>query len=486
MKIFAPDFSNEKNRYIEVEVGLIPGLPKFTIIGLPDSSLKEGVLRLKSALLSHGFNWPQGQQVVVNLKPSSIKKLNMDLEFAIAVSFLIQTEQIKNLEQFKNQNILAIGDLSLSGQVHLSDGLQRKTFYDWNGPIFAGDSNNSYLFDHFRISSLSDLKNILDKSHSKIHLDEVLNKPEVSDLLWNPKDARLIQILALGEHSALIGGPQGCGKTTLVKQILSLKDQPSIHEFEEIQDLYPEGLGWYPQVQPHHSTPKISLIGGGVPPKIGEVSKANHGIMILDEFLEFKKESIEVLREALQEDDVEISRLGQTVKFKTDFQALATTNLCPCGQWNGKGYAMNCSRSLKNCKSYIHRLVGPVVDRFDILWLKDYQKSSSTGLSKNELLKNGYKTTEEIFEHLKKVRKLRRELNRFEKNRKLKIETIYSDLASPWMQNVYEFKSSLRRKFAFWRVARTISELNLEEKISKADMAEAYQWTANSFQSLGS
>lgn len=485
MKIFAPDFSNDKNRYIEIEVSLLPGLPKFTIIGLPDSSLKEGILRLKSALIQHGFDWPRGQQVVVNLKPSGIKKLNKDLEFAIAVAFLIKTEQITNLEFLNKKNILAVGDLSLSGEVHLSKGFQKKTFYDWQNPIFCGTSDQDYLFDHFRIANLSDLKNLKSLFRDKIELHDILIKPEVSDLIWSSKEARLIQILALGEHSALIGGPQGCGKTTLVKQILSLMETPSLEEFEEIQDIYKDGISWRPQVLPHHSMPKISLIGGGVPPKLGEVTKAHHGIMILDEFLEFKKESIEVLREALQEDGIEISRLGYTAKFKTNFQALATTNLCPCGRWNGSGYNMVCSRSLKNCKSYIQRLVGPVVDRFDILWLKDYQSDLTVGLNRTEYYQRGYRTTQDILTEIEKVRQFRIKLGRLEKNRKLKIEQIVSDIEAPWLLNVYEFKNSLRRKIAFWRVARTLSELNLEEKISKKALAEAYQWTSNHFQSLG-
>jgi magnesium chelatase family protein len=484
MKIFAPHFLSQENKYLEVEVSLLPGLPKFTIIGLPDSSLKEGILRLKAALFNFGFDWPRGQQVVVNLKPSGLKKLNKDLEFAIALAFLIKTEQVVLPEEFKLKNILAVGDLSLSGEVHLSPGLQKKTFYDWEGPIVAGESEVNYLFDHYRIKNLLDLKDIKNYFRSKIELEDILQRPDFSDLVWSPKESRLIQLLSLGEHSALIGGPQGCGKTTLVKEILNFREAPSMIEFEEIQEAFPEGLFWRPLIQPHHSIPKISLIGGGVPPKMGEVSRAHRGIMILDEFLEFKKEAVEVLREALQEDELQVNRLGWARFFKTDFQALATTNLCPCGVWNGENYVLNCSRSLKSCKSYVHRLVGPVVDRFDILWFKDYSKVGLSNIDPSVLAERGYQTSEEIFKHLESVRKFRSDHGRLGTNRKLPLEQILTDLEADWMLEAYEFSHSLRRKFAFWRVARTLSELNLEEKITKSALNEAFEWTSNSFQKL--
>ncbi len=484
MKIYAPHFSSKSCKYIEVEVGLLPGLPKFTIIGLPDSSLKEGVLRLKAALFNQGFDWPRGQQVVVNLRPSGLKKLNKDLEFAIALAFLIKTEQVEANHLFKSGPVLAVGDLSLQGDITLSEGLHRKTFYDWQGPIIAGHSLHSYLFDHFRVTKLANLKNLTTSFQAKINLEDVLVRPPRADLFWSPKETRLIQILALGDHSALIGGPQGCGKTTLIKQVLALKEAPSAAQFEEIQEAYPMGLSWRPQVQPHHSTPKISLIGGGVPPKMGEVSRAHHGIMILDEFLEFKKEAIEVLREALQEDEVHIARLGMPADYKTDFQALGTSNLCPCGVWNGLNSSIRCTRSIKNCKSYVNRLVGPVVDRFDVLWLKPYTTKNNLGLSGEVLSSEGFWSTEQILAHLQKVRDFKKSLGRIKSNRKLELTEIMMDLKTAWQKDAYEFSQSIRRKQAFWRVARTISELDLKDKIDKAAMVEAYMWTTNVFQKL--
>lgn len=484
MKIYAPHFSSKENKYIEIEVSLLPGLPKFTIIGLPDSSLKEGVLRLKAALFNQGFDWPRGQQVIVNLRPSGLKKLNQDLEFAIALAFLIKTEQLEPNVIFNAGPILAVGDLSLQGDITLSEGLQKKTFFDWQGPIIAGDSDKEYLFDHYRVKTIAGLKEIATSFRNRIHLEDILVRPKFSDLYWSPKEARLIQLLALGDHSALIGGPQGCGKTTLVKEILSLKEAPNLSEFEEIQEAYPQGLNWRPQVQPHHSIPKISLIGGGVPPRMGEVSRAHHGLIILDEFLEFKKESIEVLREALQEDEVHINRLGQASEFGTDFQALATSNLCPCGAWNGQNSSIRCARSIKNCKSYLTRLVGPVVDRFDILWLKPYPKTNGLGLSPEQLTCEGFKSSEDIFLELQSARVFRKELGRLTPNKKLSLDEIFRNLESPWLKEAYEFNHSFRRKLSFWRVARTLSELDLCEKVSKQVMVEAFDWTSNSFQAL--
>ncbi len=484
MKIFAPHFLSDENKYIEIEVSLLPGLPKFTIIGLPDSSLKEGVLRLRAALFNQGFDWPRGQQVVVNLKPTGLKKLNKDLEFAIALAFLVQTQQIelKEFESFKR--ILVAGDLSLSGTVGLSKSLHKKTFYDWTGPIISGNSESEYLYDHYRVKELKDLLNLKDFFQKKVELEEFLKRPNFSDLLWSSKESRFIEILALGGHSALIGGPQGCGKTTLAKEILPLKEAPDLSEYEDIQLAFKGGLPWRPQIQPHHSIPRISLIGGGVPPKMGEVSRAHRGVLILDEFLEFKKDSIEVLREALQEDTVQVNRLGSANQFKTDIHAIATTNLCPCGAWNGQGYNIQCSRSLANCKSYLNRLVGPVIDRFDILWLKPYNKKNNQNLSSDQLRNLGFKSSENIFEHLTKVRKFKTDLGRITPNSKLSVNQVWKNLEKDWMRNVYEFTSSLRRKISFWQVAQTLSELNLGQTIKKQALTEAYEWTSNDFQKL--
>lgn len=158
--------------------------------------------------------------------------------------------------------------------------------------------------------------------------------------------------------------------------------------------------------------------------------------------------------------------MGAVYKFRTDFIALGTTNLCPCGLWGGRKTIMSCPRTLKNCKSYLDRLVGPVVDRFDILWLKDYSKQEKKLQNQNDLPEGYKRSLLQIFEHLQSVREFRFKLGRFKKNKDLELNEIFKRVEENWLLDVYEFNASKRRQVAFWRVAATLAELNLERKKS--------------------
>ena len=479
MKIFGYHLIEGKAEFLEIEVQLIPGIPKISLIGLPDSSLREGILRIQSAFLQQGFNWPRSKHIVVNLKPSRLKKLNTGMEFSIAFSCFVKTEQI-DFSSFKkdqkedlqrNENILVLGDIALNGNVSLSQNFYTQTLLDWSGKIITGFHSQPLLFNHYKVSCLSELHHLENNFQSSSSLDHWLKKPEYQNLEWTSQEAELIQILALGGHSALIGGPQGCGKTTLVKQIGAFREPPRLEEFSEIQDSYLNS--WRPVIKPHHSIPKISLIGGGVPPRLGEIARAHKGLLILDEFLEFKKESIEVLREVLQENQIEISRLGEVIKCRCDFQVLATTNLCPCGRWDGNGYMINCARTLSRCKSYLNRLIGPIVDRFEILWLKPYKKNQKTQALSSQL-----------DEHLQHIRDFWKSRSDHLLNSKRSIESIEAEVGDPWILEAFDFNTSLRRKAAFLRVARTLADLDKSEKIKKIHLQKASQWTRNGFMAL--
>lgn len=479
MKFYALNSNNTGDSYIEIEINLIPGLPRFSIIGLPDASLKEGVLRIKSALLTHGFDWPRNQEVIVNLKPNNNKKWNQNVELAITLCFLYMTKQIVTRSSFdEDDSLLVLGDLDLMGRTTLSKELARRTFAKWKGAILTGDILEPVMFDHYSIKDIGQMKtkNLIFKP--KTPLNKYIERPKIDEhFLWSEKEARLISILSLGAYNALLAGAQGSGKTTLIKEVWKLLKAPNALEFEQIQIQSARPMSWRPLVTPHHSIPKISLVGGGVPPRPGEVSRAHCGVMILDEFLEFKKESIEVLREAMQSESIEISRLGHSEKFNSKFQALATTNLCPCGKWSGiQGDYVSCARTLSVCKSYINRMVGPVLDRFQILWLKPYTKSKSAQtISTSQILKN-----------LDQIRHFRDKQKWGARcGPDVPLELIYKTLEYAWLRDVYSFQGgSERRRLAFWQVARTLADLDQSTLIREKHIKESYEWTCKGFGSL--
>lgn len=481
MKFFALNTSHVGDSWVEIEISLIPGVPRFSIIGLPDTALKEGVLRIKSALLTFGFEWPRNKEVIINLKPSDSKKWNQNIELAILICFLHVTEQIQLRPYFNDDDsLLVLGDLDLMGRTTLSENFCGRTLSDWKGKILTGFILEPVLFDRYVINNVGQLKNLEIAFQKKTSLKKILQRPaEQNHFLWTKQEARLIELLALGSFSALLAGVKGSGKTTLVKEVWRLLSPPDEKVYEEIRmQSGHEFKSWRPIIFPHHSIPKISLIGGGVPLRAGEVARAHGGIMVLDEFLEFKRDSIEVLREALQSEEVEVSRLGQSHKFKTQFQALATTNLCPCGRWSGgQDHYVNCSRNLSACKSYVHRMVGPVLDRFQILWIKPYRSGGSSAQIVSSV---------DMLESLEKARahRSKQKWGHIE-SYKLPLEMIFPTLAKPWLKSVYAFEGeSERRRMAFWQVARALADLDLSLCIEEQHIQEAYKWTCVDFGAL--
>ena len=455
----------------EVELSLTPGLPKVEFTGSVDASIKESVSRLKNAFHTQNFKWPNKKQVNINVRPAYVKKMSQGLDLAIAIALLYKTNQIK-LPQLKGE-CFAYGEVALNGSVDAPmDWVQTDQPHLITGRV----KNSSMSFhDTYSVESLSDLR--APKFVEAKSLLDYLKRPQVPSLMFSKNAARLLKIVASGEHSLLLAGEPGSGKTTLARSLKYILNPPPFSLFKEIKKiscLFRNDTSWRPFVYPHHSTPLLSMVGGGFPPFMGEVSKAHGGILFLDEYLEFKSAVQEALREPIERGEICISRRGEGVFFPANFMLVAATNLCPCGHYI-PDQPIPCSYSLRRCRSRLEKLSGPMLDRFDIFSLSSSWKGPLT-VSLEDILKDVSQSHEIKQSRKQKVTNSRLTWSDFEKE------------TDPFiLKNILpEYVSSYRRKTAILRVARTISDLSGNKDITIKDVESSLWFTLKPFQQIQS
>lgn len=462
----------EKNNLIpvEVELTLWPGLPGIQFLGLPDQHLKESGMRIKSAIKSAGFQFPVAQQILVNLRPSHLKKTSRGLELAVAAAFLWESGQVK--APMPSKDLLLYGELTLSGEVLEPEDLPNSN----QGPyriIMTGSSeiDRPARFRRQIIKTLRDLQSPEEKSAS-LDVDRPQRPMAFLKKKYSPEQARLIEILAVGEHSAMLAGPAGSGKSTVAQALPSFLRAPSEKQFFELKKVHAEfgeALNWRPVVKPHHSTPTIAMIGGGSVPFAGEISRAHGGVLILDELLEFAPQVQESLREPFEEGKMRVFRAGLLKEYPARAQILATTNLCPCGKWTPlDGHNFKCGLARVRCRSYGQRLSGPLIDRFEILhFTKGFSEASVSG--------------DELFAKIKKAQ----DFSKSFPNSRRPTHEILQTLDAAQIQSLgFEELQSQRRKVAVLRVARTLADLDLSESIEREHLKEAKELCLNSFSHL--
>ncbi len=480
MKIQSLIRDQQKLVPVEVELSFLPGLPQIQFLGLPDQGIKESIHRIKSALKVRGFEFPKAQQILVNLRPSHLKKSSRGLELAVALGILWETQQIPAPD--KDDVLLIYGELSLNGEVFepedlLEDFEPESAITVWTG---VGERNSA----PFRRVVLKDLAAIQDPELIEAQEQEFpIERPEQGlDLEFPATQARLLQLVALGEHSVLLAGPAGSGKSTIAKTLTSLLLAPRFLDMKEIiqngKGFGVEAPRWRPLVQPHHSTSPLGLIGGGVPPFKGEITRAHKGVLVLDELLEFHPRAQEALREPMEESRIRIRRGRHFDEYPAETLVVSTTNLCPCGDWV-PGVRVMCGRSLRRCQSYGERLSGPLVDRFQIVFFT--QKREAKGESQ---------TGAQILEKLEEVRAFREGLAQKDR-RFLKVaarwslEELTRDIPSFYLNELFPKElPSRRRDLATLRVARSLADLSLSEKLAPAHIEEALKWTYLPFEAL--
>ncbi|AZZ36604.1 competence protein ComM [Bdellovibrio sp. qaytius] len=346
----------QQNRLVQaiVEIQLIPGIPQIHFLGLPDKVIKESFFRIKAAMKSSGFKFPISQQVIVNIRPSSLKKSSQGLELAVALGILHLTGQ--KILCDRSQQHLIYGELDLDGGVREPEDLIyfKNIHKDF---VLTGKS----LKQTQNFSRLEHLKDEIQLDESQKPVEKLLKRPEMGlDKKFSRDEAELIFLLSTSGLHGLIAGQSGAGKSFLAKNFISFYDPK--------HDVRPDDQDWYPIIAPHHSLTAGAFLGGGVQLSEGEIEKVENGVLVLDELLEFHSQILESLREPMTGEPLRIARAGRVKEIKPLFQVIATSNFCPCGKWV-PGYDLDgCRFSAVKCRSHLNRLTGPLVDRFGLIY----------------------------------------------------------------------------------------------------------------------
>lgn len=473
MKVKSYIYLDGSLQSVEVEVLSQRGLPQLQFVGLPDQVIKESAVRIKSAIKSSGFEWPQAKQIIVNLKPSHLKKSSRGLEFAVAAAILWETGQLPE-ESIQFQTAHLYGELDLDGKIYLPEDL--KVFYPFEASkevLYTGQINTNALFwSNESIYQLDTLKDLATpKIQNKIEKPWSFVRPlDFHQIQVCDAQKEWIQLCALGEHHALMAGPSGSGKSLTAEIIHCLRIFPTLEEEISLFSKLTKGdfkKLWRPMVKPHHSITLQGLIGGGLQIQEGEMSRASNGTLIFDELLEFKPQVVEALREPLENGQVRVARSSGVSTFKSDFLWLATTNLCPCGDFT-PGKPVECRYSLQKCRSYSQKLSGPLLDRFDMIAFTHQWK----GVRKHSV--------QEILEKLEQNPFFKERENKLQLDQKLesiKLPFIAKKIMDSWA-------GSIRRKKATMRVAYTLAKLNQRQHIIEQDIEKAMLYTVQPFQSM--
>lgn len=480
-----------------VEADISGGLPRFDIVGLPDTAVSESRERVRSAIKNADLQYPVSR-ITVNLAPADIKKEGPIYDLPILIALLSANEQLKGV----TDEMAFIGELSLDGELRKINGVLpmvicamkngiKKIFIPYDniseGAVVQGIDvypvkNVFQLLKH--LTGIEEIKPVTSDEYKEYY--NPVNIPDFADVRGQEEVKRALEIAAAGGHNVLMVGPPGSGKSMLAKRMPSILPDMTFNESIETTNIYsiagalPCGISLIrsrPFRSPHHTVSPAGLSGGGAIPRPGEVSLAHNGVLFLDELPEFSRNTLEVLRQPIEDGIISISRAAAKFQYPCSVMMICAMNPCPCGYYGHPTRPCTCSHGA--AQRYLNKVSGPLIDRLDIhINVPPVDFENLSGTSKAEC-------SADIKKRVEKARQI--QYKRFAGtkitcNAKMDASSTrkfckLTDNALLILKTAFERLSLSARAYdKVLRIARTIADLDNAEIIDTKHITEAIQY----------